>query len=214
VQLNQYLEDLFIGIDPRTGRYSPFVETYACGRGAKHNEDGADAHQTHMTNTANAPIEIIELEHPLQIDKYALVQDSGGAGEFRGGLGLTREITCLTPMTISARQMRPNIKPYGLFGGKGGGTDLCGVILPDGRIVQICKNAKPGYKTIIKSSGGGGWGDPFKRNIKKVEWDVLNGYISLNSAKEDYGCIIDPKTYKVDLKKTKEYKKSKSDYEK
>jgi len=202
--------DLFVGIDPRTGRYSSFVETYACGRGAKHNEDGADAHQTHMTNTANAPIEIIELEHPLQIDKYALVQDSGGAGEFRGGVGLIREIICLSPMSASARQMRPNIKPYGLFGGKGGGTDLCGVILPDGRIVQICRYAKLGYKTIIKTSGGGGWGNPLKRDIKKVEWDVLNGYISLNSAKEDYGCIVNPKSYKVYLKKTREFRKLKS----
>ena len=201
--------DLFVGIDPRTGRYSSFVETYACGRGAKHNEDGADAHQTHMTNTANAPIEIIELEHPLQIDKYALVQDSGGAGEFRGGLGLTREIICLSPMSVSARQMRPNIKPYGLFGGEGGGTDLCGVILPDGRKLQICKDAKPGYKAIIRSSGGGGWGDPLNRDINKVEWDVLNGYISLNSAKEDYGCSINPKSYKVDLKKTREIRKIK-----
>jgi len=202
--------DLFVGIDPRTGRYSSFIETYACGRGAKYNDDGADAHQTHMTNTANAPIEIIELEHPLRIDKYALIQDSGGAGKFRGGLGLTREITCLAPMAASARQMRPKIKPYGLFGGKGGANDLCGVILPNSEITQICKEVKAGYKVIIRTSGGGGWGEPLERDINKLEWDVLNGYVSLNAAKEDYKCIIDPKNYKIDIKKTNKLRKIKN----
>ena len=201
--------NLFVGIDPRTGRYSSFIETYACGRGAKFNDDGADAHQTHMTNTANAPIEIIELEHPLRINKYSLVQDSGGAGTYRGGLGLIREIICLAPMAASARQMRPKIKPYGLFGGKGGGNDLCGVVLAKDEIVQVCKEAKKGDKAIMKSSGGGGWGDPLTRDIEKVEWDVLNEYVSLNSAKEDYGVIIDPTTYEADIERTKKLRKAK-----
>lgn len=193
----------FIGIDPRVGRYSSYIETYACGRGAKHNDDGADAHQTHMTNTANAPIEIIELEHPLSVDKYALVEDSGGAGKYRGGVGLTREITVLAESACSARSMRPKIKPYGLFGGEGGGTDSGGIILSDGKLVRVSRDVKPGNKLFIRSCGGGGWGDPLERDVKKVEWDALNGYISLESAREKYGCVLDPKTYKADPEKTK-----------
>ncbi|RLE15442.1 hydantoinase B/oxoprolinase family protein [Candidatus Aerophobetes bacterium] len=197
----------FIGIDPRTGRYSSYVETYACGRGAKHNDDGADAHQTHMTNTANAPIEIIELEHPLRVDKYALIPDSGGAGKYRGGLGITRELTCLVPMTVGAMPMRPSIKPYGLFGGEGGATDLNEVIFSDGsKAVAISQNVEAGDRVVIRTSGGGGWGDPLERDIEKVEWDVLNGYISLESARKKYGCVIDPKTYKVDRERTKEFR--------
>jgi len=200
----------FIGIDPATGRYSSFIETYAAGRGAKYNDDGADAHQTHMTNTANAHIEIIELEHPLFVNKYSIVKDSGGPGKYRGGTGLTREIICLADLSVTVRQLRNKTKPYGLFGGIGGAHDLCGVFLPNGNIVQICTDAKAGYKALIRSSGGGGWGDPLNRDIKKVEWDALNGYISIESAKEDYGCVINPMNYVADIEKTKILRKAKS----
>ncbi len=191
-----------VGIDPRNNRYSVFVETYGCGRGAKYNDDGADGHQTHMTNTANAPIEIIEIEHPLRIAKYALVEDSGGPGQFRGGCGIYREIVALAPMSVSTTPMRPKIKPYGLFGGKGGGNDLCGVEVESNKIIPTVRNVEEGSTIIIKSSGGGGWGNPLKRDIKMVEWDVLNGYVSRESAKDIYGCIIDPESFKIDKKKT------------
>lgn len=200
----------FVGIDPVTNRYSSFIETYAAGRGAKYNDDGADAHQTHMTNTANAHIEVIELEHPLFVNKYSIVTDSGGPGEFRGGMGITREITCLSDMSVTARQLRNKIKPYGLFGGGGGANDFCGILLPNGKTVQICIDAKTGYKAVIKTSGGGGWGNPLNRDIKRIELDVLNGYISIDSAKKNYGCIINPTTYKADVKKTRIFRKAKS----
>jgi N-methylhydantoinase B len=61
---------------------------------------------------------------------------------------------------------------------------------------------KPGYTLFIRTRGGGGWGDPLERDIEEVEWDVLNGYVSLESAREKYGCIMDPNKYKVDIEKT------------
>jgi N-methylhydantoinase B len=192
----------YTGYDPRTKRYFVYAETYACGRGAKHNDDGANAHQTHMTNTANAPIEIIELEHPLRVDKYSLITDSGGPGRHRGGLGITREITTLTELAVTTKPMRPGIKPYGLFGGEGGQTDSSEIILPNGTsIPAMSRNVEEGSKVIIRTSGGGGWGDPWTRDVERIEWDVLNGYVSLDSARDKYGCIINPETMKVDFEK-------------
>jgi N-methylhydantoinase B len=192
----------FIGVDPRTRRYSSYVEAYAVGRGAKYNDDGADAHVGHISNTANAPTEIIELEHPLKVNKYALVPDSGGAGKYRGGVALIRELTLLTECDSSIWPFRPKIKPYGLYGGEGGANDAGGIIL-DGKIKGSSKNIPAGTTAFMRTSGGGGWGDPLEREEEKVEWDAINGYISLQSAREKYGCVIDPETYKIDAKATK-----------
>ncbi len=192
----------FIGIDPRTGRFSAYTEAYGTGKGAKHDDDGADAHQPNISNTANAPIEIIELEHPIKVDKYGIVDDSGGAGKFRGGCGMIREVTLLTEGTINRMPRRVNIKPYGLFGGEGGATDSGGVILSDGRLVSASRDAKAGNKVFIRTSGGGGWGSPLERDIKAVEWDVLNGYVSSESARERYGCVINSQTKIVDPEET------------
>ncbi|MGD9124170.1 MAG: hydantoinase B/oxoprolinase family protein, partial [Desulfarculaceae bacterium] len=83
------------GVHPRTGVYYSYVETYGGGQGAACNADGMDGVHTNMTNTRNTPVEVIEQSYPLRVEKYSLVPDSDGAGEFRGGLGLTREITVL-----------------------------------------------------------------------------------------------------------------------
>lgn len=192
----------FVGIAPRTGRYSAFTEAYGCGRGAKYNDDGADAHQTHLTNTANAPIEIIELEHPLTVDTYALVDDSGGAGKYRGGVGLMRVVTAETDMSATAQSNRPNIGPYGLFGGQSGKTDSCFLELSDGSRVSTSTNVKKGDRVVIKTSGGGGWGNPAERDPQAVEYDVLNGYVSAESAREVYRVAVDPATRRIDVKKT------------
>lgn len=178
----------FGGEDARTGRFFSYVETYGAGRGAKHNEDGASAHQTHMTNTANAPVEIIELEHPLQVNEYCLVEGSGGAGEFRGGLGIRRAITVLTDVDFSFMTDRSQHHPYGLFGGLGGACDSMKAVDHNGKKVDLHnKVLLAGSKATLQTSGGGGWGDPKKRAQKMVEWDVLNGYISEQDAKELYG---------------------------
>ncbi|MFC1910622.1 hydantoinase B/oxoprolinase family protein [Chloroflexota bacterium] len=190
-----------IGIDPKKKRFFAYAETYACGRGAKHDDDGADGHHTHMTNTENAPAETIELEYPLRVDKYALIPDSGGAGEFRGGLGITREVTSLVPTSFAVDSQRPTISPYGLSGGEGGGTDSGGQLLEDSTIAKPRGLLKTGERVCIRTSGGGGWGNPLDRPAKKVEWDALNGYISLDAAKNKYGCVIS-NSGKVDMEET------------
>lgn len=194
----------FNGIDPRTGRYSAYTEAYGCGRGAKWNEDGADAHQSHLTNTANAPIEIIELEHPLTVEKYGIVPDSGGAGKYRGGMCITRVVRAEAETSSTAQSNRLQIGPYGLNGGLPGKNDNSYILLRDGSRVSSSMNVQPGDRVVIQTSGGGGWGDPLKRDFGKIEWDVLNGYVSLEAARADYRVVVDPQTYKIDPVATRE----------
>lgn len=188
-----------VGKVPETDEYFSYLETYAVGKGAKHNQDGASAHQSNMTNTANAPVEIIELEYPLIVERYGLVEGSGGPGEFRGGLGLTRELRTIPEADVSLMAGRPNIPPYGLYGGWPGKTDYAAVRYNDGREERRTSGLHVPENTLIimRTSGGGGWGDPKKRDPEKVSWDALNGYISLEDAREIYGVVLDPETKKV-----------------
>ena len=169
------------------------METYGAGRGAKYNEDGANAHQTHMTNTANAPTEIIELEYPCQVEQYALRPDTGGAGKYRGGLGIIRELTLLTDTNVSIITGRPFTGPYGLDGGKAGETDLASVAFP-GQVPErkIGGCAVPGgTRLVMTTSGGGGYGDAAERSLELIAWDLLNGYITPEAAEREYGVTVD-----------------------
>ncbi|MGE4277417.1 MAG: hydantoinase B/oxoprolinase family protein [Lawsonibacter sp.] len=197
-----WLGTRFVGIDPRTGRFSALVETYGAGRGAKYNQDGSDAHQTTMTNTANAPAEITELEHPLQVLKYGLVENSGGPGKFRGGVGITREMMTTAEMDIAVTALRPNSQPYGLDGGSGGQSDFCNIELDPDKIVYSKKRTAAGTKVVIRTSGGGGWGNPLERDFTAIEADILEGYVTIAAAKEQYRVVVDPATGKVDAEET------------
>lgn len=188
----------FIGFDPRNNRYFSYIETYGAGRGAKHNEDGASGHQTHMTNTANAPTEMIELEHPFIVNEYSLVNGSGGDGQYRGGLGLRRRMTCLTDMSVSLMVSNRRIRPYGLFGGYPGANEFGLVQYLDGTKKSITSEAVPrGAVVTIQTGGGGGWGDPRQRDAAVVANDVRNDFITIETAKEIYGKVIDSETFEV-----------------
>ncbi len=188
-----------VGNDPRINRNFSYVETYGAGRGAKYNEDGANAHQTHMTNTANAPAEIIELEHPFRVERYALLPDTGGAGKYRGGLGMVRELTCLTDTNVSIITGRPFTGTYGLDGGQPGGTDYASVTPPGGKPERSISGVavRAGTTVTITTSGGGGYGNAAERDHQLIEWDLLNGYISAEAARRDYGVELDPETSKI-----------------
>lgn len=175
------------GVDPRNGRYFSYVETYGCGRGAKHNQDGASAHQTHMTNTANAPIEMIELEYPFVVEEYSLANDSGGAGKFRGGLGIIRKMRCLTDTFVSVIAVRRRTNPYGLEGGNSGRNDTAFGIFPDGSKHSLVSEKVPaGTLTVLQTSGGGGWGSAEERDPEAIAKDIENNYISEDAARSVY----------------------------
>ncbi len=195
-----------VGWNPKKKAFFSFVETYAGGHGAKHNQDGMDAAHATMTNTLNAPVESIELEFPLLVNKYAILPDTGGAGKYRGGVGITRVITLLVPCTGGFSVQRYRVPPWGLCGGLPGSRAVTGYITPDGKKFIGSTSYKPhpaGTQIFVETSGGGGWGNPLERDPEKVRWDVLNEFVTIESARKIYGVVIDKNTYRVDYEKTR-----------
>ena len=159
-------------------------------------------------NGANTPVEIFESDTPLIVEKREILTDSGGAGKMKGGLGRRvvfkapdDEYAPLPPVNLGIQSGRYRYPPEGLFGGK------------DGLKAQFLINGKPGNpygltqfgpgdEIIIDVAGGGGYGNPFERDVELVESDVANGYVSVEKAKENYGVVIDPETMKSDQEET------------
>ncbi|MCF8076946.1 MAG: hydantoinase B/oxoprolinase family protein [Desulfotignum sp.] len=166
-------------------------------------------------NGANTPIEILESDTSMIIESRGLVQDSGGPGRQRGGIG--RQMIIRLPddgenspgtMSIAVQAGRYIYPPAGIFGGR------------DGSLAQFLKNGKtadpsgltfcdPGDQISFVSAGGGGYGDPFERDPEAVERDVQYGYVSIERAKEDYGVIIEPDTLTLDLTATLKFRENK-----
>ena len=191
------------GIDPRNDEYYSYVETYGGGQGALVNQDGMDGIQVHMTNTRNTPTEVIEIAYPLRVERYGLVPDSDGPGRFRGGLGLTREITVVGhEATISLGTERRKIRPWGLMGGKPGGPSDSWLVQRGGEKTPLPSKAttqvSDGTRIVLKTAGGGGFGDPAERSPQDVSRDVREGFISLARAESDYSLVIHPETGEVD----------------
>ena len=114
---------VFFGHDPRHDRDYVYLETLGGGFGGRFTKDGKDGVQVHITNTSNLPVESIEMEYPLLVESYGFVEDSGGAGKHRGGLGLRRVVRPVGhTMTFSGQGERFVNRPWGLFGGGSGGT--------------------------------------------------------------------------------------------
>ena len=190
------------GINPRDGRLWLYLGgLIGGGWGAKSDEDGVNG--TICINdgdTHNGPSEQVENKFPLLVHSYSLRQDSGGAGQFRGGLGTEVEVEALAPINYMTRSDRVVNPPWGLNGGKHAKGNRIAVrraggetkIFPNGKLDT--KLAK-GDVYIMSSGGGGGFGDPKKRDRKALERDVRQGYVSLESARDDYGVEFDPKEF-------------------
>jgi N-methylhydantoinase B len=184
------------GVDPRSEGYYSYVETYGGGQGALINEDGMDGVHVHMTNTMNTPTEVIEIAYPLRVERYGLVPGSEGPGRCRGGLGLTREVTTVGHRaTISIGTERRRIRPWGLMGGKEGGPSDAWIVDPNGEKrglpAKTTTEVEAGTRIVLRTAGGGGFGDPLERDPESVAWDVLEGFIGEERAREAYGVVLD-----------------------
>lgn len=134
-----------------------YYETMGGGMGAGSNSDGLDAIQTHMTNTRNTPIEVMETSYPVRIKQYAIRKNSGGIGLHKGGDGLIREFEFLKPANVTLLTERRLTTPWSLEGGLDGG---CGQNVLNGKTLtpKVCFDVVKGDCLTIKTPGGGGWG--------------------------------------------------------
>jgi N-methylhydantoinase B len=182
----------------------PFVVVdMICGAwGGRPDKDGVEAITNPSQNMSNTPVEVLESQHPIRIEEYALVPDSGGAGQHRGGLGLRRTYRLLAPEAhLQLRSDRMRFRPYGLAGGQparatrneleaGGETRT----MP----AKFACTLKAGDLFRHEQAGGGGYGDPFQRDPGLVASDVRAEKISVEYARREYGVILDPRTLEID----------------
>lgn len=170
-------------------------ETVAGGYGGRLGLDGVDAIHTHMTNTMNTPIEAMERHYPILFVKYAVRSGGSGSGKWRGGCGVERAWKLLAPSaTLSVISERFKIAPWGLSGGRDGKLGEALVVKASGEEVRLgskqTSRIERGDTFIIRTAGGGGYGDPLERDPSLVLEDVKNGYVSLDQALEEYGVVI------------------------
>jgi N-methylhydantoinase B len=177
----------FSGVNPRTGEFYVYLETIGGGFGARATKDGLDGVHVHITNTSNLPVEALEPEYPLVVERYALVDDSGGAGAWRGGLGIVREIRAEDhDCHAFVHGARRRSSPWGLFGGHDGGR--CRIEYSPGVAPPVRAQGflGPGQSVAIITPGAGGYGDPATRDRALVRRDLAEGKISAQVAREVY----------------------------
>ena len=193
---------VFGGDHPDHGEYFACYDIMSGGWGGRSDADGNDCVIAINGNCRFNPTEVFETRYPWRVEEFALIQDSGGAGTFRGGLGFRRTLySTAVPMTGSQCSDRHVIGPWGLFGGKDG--------LPGATLIQSAGSDQwltakelfgkassskfsnitlhPGDRIRLAVPGGGGYGDPSGRDRAMVEEDLREGYVSREAALRDYG---------------------------
>jgi N-methylhydantoinase B len=181
----------FAGHHPARGEFYVYMETVAGGNGARPTKDGADAVQTNLHNTENAPIEEVELNYPIQIARYELVQDSGGPGRFRGGLGVRRDFAfpytdCIFTVMSDGRKFAP----WGLDGGLAG-RPAHFILDPEGEARElpskITLTVPKGGRVSVQTPGGGGHGAPAERDAQHLADDLRTEKYSTQFVKHHFG---------------------------
>lgn len=184
---------------------SPFIYSdFVCGAwGGRPDRDGVDGVSTYYANLANVPIEVAESHFPVLVERYEFMPDSGGAGRFRGGLALQKEIRVLADeATAQLRGDRQRFCPYGLDGG-GSGAAAGQILNPDAEARPVTSKGtidlRHGDVVRIWHAGAGGYGDPYTREPSRVLDDVRNGKVTVAAAVADYGVLVhDDGTLDVD----------------
>jgi N-methylhydantoinase B len=186
------------------------------GWGAKHNSDGRNAViAMNDGDTHNGPSEQVEAKYPLLVERYALRQDSGGAGQFRGGLGTEQVVQARHPIRFSSQMDRVRCKPWGLNGGLSGSGNSVALHrfgkteethFPNGKALNQTLQSGDAY--ILRSGGGGGYGSPLDRELNALQHDVHAGYVGKESAEKLYGAVFKGDTLELDIPATQSRRKA------
>jgi len=168
------------GNHPRTGKRFYKNEVIVGGWGAQSYRNGPDAADFPASNMSNGPVEAIEMDFPVRIERYELRADSGGEGRYRGGLGLIREVRALSDMELSVRAERQIIPPHGIEGGDDGEVGAWIMERADGTVEKLADKQgglqfRAGDLLRVLTPGGGGYGDPATRSPEDIDRDLRQG---------------------------------------
>jgi N-methylhydantoinase B len=181
------------GWHPKRRSTYVYPESMGGGAGAFADRDGMDAVHVHTVNSTNLPVEALELEYPLLLDEYSLVPDSGGAGLYRGGMGMARQIRIRADDTVFSARSDAHVVPApGLFGGQP--SNLTRIRRNPGTPQEEVLHSKAsglvlraGETIRVETLGGGGYGPPAERPLALLAADLREGKISRAAAERDYG---------------------------
>lgn len=181
------------GIDDHSGQPFVMYDVSLAGYGGKHGSDGEEA-MSPVMNCSNIPVEVHETHNPVRIHCLALIPDTGGAGQWRGGCGLRKDIELLnSTATFSHLGDRHVYPPYGIFGGKPGALAES-ILNPQGNAEPLhskeTRSIKRGDILSFRLSGAGGYGPPENRDPAAIEQDIKDGYVTEEGAANDYGRVI------------------------
>jgi N-methylhydantoinase B len=183
----------FGSLDVEKASYTCFYDTFAGGYGGRATSDGPDAVQAHGQNTENAPVEETELNYPVRIPRLALVENSEGAGRFRGGLGLRKDYLFDRPTTYTILADRDRFGPHGAFGGLDAAVAEYVLIRGSSETrlgSKVTVELEPGDVISVRTCGGGGYGHPAERDPAAVLGDVRSGKVSAERARDVYRVAI------------------------
>ena len=177
------------GIDDRTGKPFVMYDVSLAGYGGQHGKDGVEG-MSPVMNCSNIPVEVHETHSPVRIHRFGFIPDTGGAGQWRGGCGIRKDIELLNSTAVlSHLGDRHVFAPYGIFGGKPGALAES-ILNPDGNGEKLhskeTREIKRGDVLSFRLSGAGGYGPPEKRDPAAVERDVADGYVTPEAARCAY----------------------------
>jgi N-methylhydantoinase B len=200
------------GTDPATGLAFHSDLPYLGGWGARAAADGASAAVSLVHGTVGfTPVEIQETLLPIRVRSLALRADSGGAGRHRGGLGIVLEREALAPCFFHGKYERTREAPWGVAGGMPGQVTRASVRRKDAEADLPLKceyhPVQQGEIEIVRTAGGGGFGAPVEREPERVRADVIEGYVTPEAARAEYGVVLDPETLEIDAAATGERRK-------
>ena len=203
---SQFMNSAFGGRSGRGDEQFVYFELLFGGTGARPDRDGSEAMCSGL-DVANIPVEVYEATSPMRVERFEVIPDAGGAGCFRGGCGVRKDVRVLADSIVLTNMGdRTETPPYGLAGGRPGSPGRSVLRAAAGTSDLESKGTyvvNRGDLVSLRLSGGGGYGDPLERDPERVATDVREGYVSAGAARRDYGVALVPGSGDPDIEATR-----------